>query len=171
MTPAAADDKLTGKKKPAAHQAKLHDMKAAQWTPRGSHKKQSSEMETKAMDSKGAATAPGVLIGKSVKDVEQLGFDLYDASQNYTVDYLFGGLDGAPLIEKIMEFFAVEELDVLPWFFDDSGSMCRTIVRSPLSRPIQERTVTRYMQRVLQEGLSQRVAGLLGGVHCTCTQL
>ena len=76
------------------------------------------------------------------------------------MDFLFGGLDGAPLVEKIMEFFVVEEKDHLPWFFEDeSGAMCRSIVRSPMSRPIQERTVARYKQRVLQEGLSQRVAG------------
>ena len=102
----------------------------------------------------------GVLTGKDPKDKFNLGFDLYDESQNYSVEYLFGGLDGAPLVDAILEWFVQEEVPHLPWFFtDSSGSTCRTIVRSPLSRKIQERTVARYKARIFAEGLSQRVAG------------
>ena len=135
-------------------QKRLEDMKAAKWTSRTPLVQMESEVPK------------GILVDKGIDDVPRLGFDLYDASQNYSVDYLFGGLDGAPLIDKIMEFFVVEEKDTLPWFFEDaSGTMCRSIIRSPLSRPIQERTVARYKQRVLQEGLSQRVAGWQMGFH------
>ncbi len=102
----------------------------------------------------------GILTGKDPKDKFNLGFDLYDETQNYSVEYLFGGLDGAPLVDAILEWFVQEEVPHLPWFFtDSSGSACRTIVRSPLSRKIQERTVARYKARIFAEGLSQRVAG------------
>ncbi|CAJ1390829.1 unnamed protein product [Effrenium voratum] len=59
-----------------------------------------------------------------------------------------------------MDWFLDKELTSLPWYFEsDDGSKCRTIVRSPLSREIQEKTVTNYMVRMRREGLSQRVAG------------
>ena len=108
---------------------------------------------------------PGLLTGKDPKvDKDKLGgVNIYDPTLNHSVEFLFGSLDGAPLVDAIMDWFLDKELTSLPWYFEsDDGSKCRTIVRSPLSREIQEKTVTNYMVRMRREGLSQRVAGRPG---------
>ena len=79
--------------------------------------------------------------------------DLYENVTN--IQQLFGSLQGAALLEKCLEFYQADELDI-PWFSDDGT---RTVVRSELSRPIQEATVSRYMTRIWNEGLSQMVSG------------
>lgn len=105
------------------------------------------------------ATA-GILTGKDPKtDKATLPVNIYDSDPNLSVEYLFGSLDGAPLVDAILEWFQVEENDV-PWYFEaPDGSQRRAIQKVPLSREIQENTVLCYKQRMLVEGLSQRVAG------------
>ncbi|CAE7569950.1 unnamed protein product [Symbiodinium sp. CCMP2592] len=49
----------------------------------------------------------------------------------------------AALLEKCLEFYQADELDI-PWFSDDGT---RTVVRSELSRPIQEATVSEAIFR------------------------
>ena len=101
------------------------------------------------------AAAAGRLTGKVPGSA--LDFDLYDGS--HTIESLFGqSLSGAALLESILAWYVDTEQDV-PWFAADST---RTVVRSPLSRPLQDVTVCRYMDRIRDEGLSQIVAGRAG---------
>ena len=93
----------------------------------------------------------GLLSNKTRTDVKDS--DLYENVTN--IQQLFGSLQGAALLEKCLEFYQADELDI-PWFSDDGT---RTVVRSELSRPIQEATVSRYMTRIWNEGLSQMVSG------------
>ena len=112
-----------------------------------------------AVDAGGKPT--GILTGKiPKKDIDKLGINLFDASQNLSVEYLFGALDGAPLVDAILDWFTDADLDVGWYFSAGDGSTCRSIQRSPHSRELQERTVQIYKERICREGLSQRVAGL-----------
>lgn len=121
------------------------------------------EMELPGKPEKASGSVAGVLTGKDPHQKFNLDFDLFDATQNYSVEYLFGNLEGAPLVDSILEWFVVEEANIPFYFTDTGGTVCRTIVRSPLSRPIQEKTVSVYKQRIFKEGLGQRVAGVVSG--------
>ncbi|OLP38507.1 hypothetical protein AK812_SmicGene48831, partial [Symbiodinium microadriaticum] len=87
-----------------------------------------------------AASAParpdppsGSLSKKSPSDVKDA-----DLFENVTsIQQLFGNLQGAALLERCLEFYQVDEVDV-PWYTSDGT---RTVIRSELSRPIQEATV------------------------------
>jgi hypothetical protein len=103
----------------------------------------------------------GILTGLNPKtDMNKLPEDIFNAEANLTVEYLFGSLDGAPLVDAILEWFTDTTLENLPWYFSTGDDApCRSIQRHPLSRKIQEKTVQLYKRRVAAEGLSQRVAG------------
>ena len=103
----------------------------------------------------------GILTGLNPKtDMSKLPEDIYNAEANLSVEYLFGSLDGAPLVDVILEWFTDTTLENLEWYFTaGDGAPCRSIQRHPLSRKIQEKTVQLYKRRVAAEGLSQRVAG------------
>ena len=85
-----------------------------------------------------------------------LGFDLYDPQ--ISIEFLFGSLSGAALLEAILKWYQDTEMDV-PWFSDAPEGPVRNVVRSPLSRDLQECTVAAYAERIKEEGLSQIVAG------------
>ena len=99
----------------------------------------------------------GRLTHKTRGDVKAC--DLYENVTN--IQDLFGSLQGAALLEKTLSFYQVDERDI-PWYSDDGS---RTVVRSELSRPIQQATVSRYQARIYKEGLSQMVSG--HALHCS----
>lgn len=104
----------------------------------------------------GAGSFAGMLTGKKLGDSD-LGCDPF--CPDSTVEQLFGNLDGGPLVDAICEFYRVDEKTV-PWFIkSENGEMVRTMQRSSWSRELQEDTLCQYKQRILNEGLSQRVAG------------
>ena len=84
-----------------------------------------------------------------------LDFDLYDPG--HSIDSLFGQAHtGAALLESILAWYLDSEQDVT-WFADGGGDRwCAH------SRPLQEVTVSRYADRIREEGLSQIVAGRAG---------
>ena len=85
------------------------------------------------------------------------GCDPFKASA--TVEELFGSLSGAQLLDSIVEFYGDGVVD-FEWYGKNSdGEACRALVRSPLSRNIQEGTVQAYMRKILEDGLSQAVSG------------
>ena len=86
-----------------------------------------------------------------------------------SIEYLFGSLTGGPLVEAILSWYQVCELDV-PWFSQNTGTgeAVRNVIRSPLSRELQQCTVAAYAERIQREGLSQIVAGsAYRRAHCT----
>lgn len=116
---------------------------------------------TKAKASKSVAAAsskpPGKLLDK--QPGAALDFNLYDP--HCQLEDLFGDLAGAALLERILLWYQESELDGLPWYSEDGSSKNRNVVKSPLSRDLQESTITRYMTRIFTEGLSQVVSGKL----------
>ena len=118
---------------------------------------QAKAKAAKASAWKNAVPVPGKLTG--VAPGAALQFDLYDPS--LTIEVLFGNtLSGASLLEAILSWYLDAELDV-PWFTEGEtgGPGTRNVIRSPLSRDLQECTVARYVERIKEEGLSQIVAG------------
>ena len=104
--------------------------------------------------------AKGLLDDRTPAQLLIQGIDVSDGSK-YTCKDLFGDLTGASLMDAIWEKFGVGEQDV-EWFYKtDGGEQARTIMRSPLSRQIQESTCSEYMQRLYREGLSQLASGCL----------
>ncbi|CAK9107954.1 unnamed protein product, partial [Durusdinium trenchii] len=102
--------------------------------------------------------AKGLLDDRTPAQLLIQGIDVSDGSK-YTCKDLFGDLTGASLMDAIWEKFGVGEQDV-EWFYKtDGGEQARTIMRSPLSRQIQESTCSEYMQRLYREGLSQLASG------------
>ena len=83
-------------------------------------------------------------------------FALYDPQ--ISIEFLFGSLSGAALLEAILKWYQDTEMDV-PWFSDAPECPVRNVVRSPLSRDLQECTVAAYAECIKEEGLSQIVAG------------
>ena len=103
------------------------------------------------------AEAEGVLHGLRPGSTLPVTVNLYDP--NNTLERLFGSLAGGPLIEAILMWYQVAEMDVA-WFSDNAGDVpSRNVVRSPLSRELQECTVSAYADRIQKEGLTQIVAG------------
>lgn len=106
----------------------------------------------------------GLLIDNTVSELLQKGIDPSDAK--WSCQDLFGNLSGAALLDAIYEKFGCGEKDI-SWFSeggkDANGKpiLIRNIVRSDLSRPIQESTATTYKQRLYKEGLSQLASGHL----------
>ena len=85
-------------------------------------------------------------------------FNLYNPT--HSLEFLFGDLSGAALLEQILLWFQEVELDSLSWYSHDGQSCNRNILKAPQSRDIQEGTVNRYISRIYNEGLSQVVSGL-----------
>lgn len=110
----------------------------------------------------------GILTGLDPAKDKAKVMHIYNKDANHSVEYLFGSLDGAPLVDAILQWFGDCEME-LPWFFTDDSDGCayRTIQRHPLSRKIQEKTVLRYKNRILSEGLSQLVSGRVSGLCWT----
>ena len=120
--------------------------------PMGSRTSKSKEQERHG--------AKGLLDDRTPAQLLIQGIDVSDGSK-YTCKDLFGDLTGASLMDAIWEKPGVGEQDV-EWFYKtDGGEQARTIMRSPLSRPIQESTCSEYMQRLYREGLSQLASGCL----------
>ena len=113
----------------------------------------------------GTSSAPrGLLVGVMPHEVVQRGIDLYDPE--LTVEDLWGPNPpaGAALLEAVLSFYSDGTHDV-PWYHDatqsnGSASRARSIVRSPLSRELQEATVQNYTDRIFRESISQVAAGL-----------
>ena len=103
----------------------------------------------------GSSNVSGVLQGKLIgkKPTDLLDFDPY--SPNVVISELFGELNGAALLDAIVDYYGVGTRDI-PWHSSDGT---RNLIRSPLSREIQEGTVQEYVQRILKDGLSQKVSG------------
>ena len=97
----------------------------------------------------------------------QRGIDLFRSE--LSVEDLWGPAppSGAAFLEAVLSFYQDGVCDV-PWFFQaagdsqgDSTGLARAIVRSPLSREIQESTVQNYKERIFWESISQVAAGFL----------
>ena len=80
-------------------------------------------------------------------------------SPSVSVEELFGTLSGGPLLDKILEFFGDGLVDFQWYAVSAEGEKVRSLVRSPLSRSIQEGTVQAYMRKIIDDGLSQAVSG------------
>ncbi len=115
-------------------------------------------------DSKMMQKQRGILADSCVSELLARGIDVTDAK--YSCTDLFGSLTGAALMDAIYEKFGAGEHDIA-WFSetgkdaDGKPVLVRNIVRSELSRPIQEATATTYKQRLYKEGLSQLASGNL----------
>jgi hypothetical protein len=95
----------------------------------------------------------GILLGKERTDDNlKIAF-----ASSGSLELLFGDSKGALLIDTIFSWFGDGVVDV-PWYLN--GSRC--IIPSPLNRQIQETVCESYKDRILDEGLSQDVAGILG---------
>ena len=97
----------------------------------------------------------GLLIGREVGSVDFSSF-----RPEISLEELFGSeVSGAALLESMLMWFQDVELPTLPWYTQDGQTFNRNILRAPQSRAIQESTVSRYMSRIYDEGLSQVVSG------------
>ena len=125
-----------------------------------------AEVEPESVPPLGLAPAKkdGLLTDSTVAKLLEKGVDVTESK--YTCQDLFGSLSGAALLDAIYDKFGAGEHDI-EWFTpagkDSEGkiTMARTIVRSDLSRPIQESTASTYKQRLYKEGLSQLASGSL----------
>ena len=128
-----------------------------------SDKNAEASVGVKSEPSRNAVTAscPGKLTGKTAGS--DPGFDIFDSSN--TIDMLFGSLSGAALLESILAWFVESEMDIAWYSQPEEGATAqvRNVINSPLSRDLQEATVARYMERIVDEGLSQIVAGTSEG--------
>ena len=98
-----------------------------------------------------------MLAGRKPGDALPSGLNPFDPA--VTIEELFGNMSGAPLLDAILEFYGDGLVD-LDWYAKDKdGSVIRSMVRSPLSRCIQEGTVQCYMKKILDDGFSQAVSG------------
>ena len=109
----------------------------------------------------------GLLHGVQPHEVVQRGIDLF--RPELSVEDLWGASPptGAAFLEAVLSFYGDGVHDV-PWFFQSAGDgenvssgLARSIVRSPLSREIQEATVQNYKERIFRESISQVAAGFL----------
>eukprot|EP00435_Cladocopium_sp_Y103_P053958 s1602_g17.t1 len=108
----------------------------------------------------------GLLDNVTVAQLLDKGINVADSK--YSCEDLFGSLTGAALLDAIYDKFGAGEHDVA-WYTSasDGGKPIRNVVRSSLSRPIQESTCANYMQRMYKEGLSQLASGHLAVQHCS----
>ena len=116
-----------------------------------------------------AVKKKGLLDNATVAQLLEKGINAADAK--YSCEDLFGSLTGAALLDAIYDKFGAGEHDVA-WYTKpgDGGKPFRNVVRSSLSRPIQESTCANYMQRMYKEGLSQFASGHLAVEHATVQQ-
>ncbi|CAE7539367.1 unnamed protein product [Symbiodinium sp. CCMP2592] len=118
---------------------------------------------TKSSSPGEAAQSRGLLEGVAPHEVIQKGIDLFDPS--LTVEALWGSTppSGGALLEAVLAFYSDGCHDV-PWYYNETSDggpskKARSIVRSPLSRELQEATVQSYADRVIRESISQVAAG------------
>ena len=62
----------------------------------------------------------GILWGKSVEQVKDMGIDLADP--NPDIPYLLGDLSGAVFLEQVFKFWGDGECEFIPWFYDDAST-------------------------------------------------
>ena len=108
----------------------------------------------------------GLLCGVKPEHVMTSGINIFDPK--LSVEDLWGDvpLSGGALLEHVLAYYSDGELDV-PFFqnvtSEDSGQRgshrIRSVVKSPLSRELQESTVECYKQRIFTESISQLAAG------------
>jgi hypothetical protein len=119
-------------------------------SPKKSLPSPSQRRSDKSSKNKGAR---GILLDKERTDDNlKIAF-----ASSGSLELLFGDTKGAPLIDAIFFWFGDGVVDV-PWYSNGS----RGIIPSPLNRQIQETVCESYKDRILDEGLSQDVAGILG---------
>lgn len=123
------------------------------------------------------ANRKGLLNGVKPENVASSGINIFDP--RLSVEDLWGDetpLSGSALLDHVLMYYGDGEMDV-PFFqvvnSDDSkgahgsGSSegitsnhgVRSVVKSPLSRELQESTVECYKQRIFAESISQLAAG------------
>lgn len=112
----------------------------------------------------------GLLKGISPDQVASSGVNIYDP--NLTVEQLWGedaALSGGALLDHVLAYYSDGQKDI-PFFYTPSeipqGSestnlpqKARAVVKSPLSRELQESTVESYKKRIFLESISQVAAG------------
>ena len=118
----------------------------------------------------------GLLDGIRPDQAQQSGLEIYHAG--LTLEDLFGEgkvPTGGALLDQVLAIYGDGHINV-PWFVCAEGSssnaggapetsggsdrkMIRSIVRSPLSRELQQSTVEAYKDRILAESISQVAAG------------
>ena len=100
-----------------------------------------------------------------------------------TVEELYGedsAPTGAALLDCVLDVYGDGYLEVVPWFVTAGSSArsvdppqasgeggpkkIRAIIRSPLSRQLQESTVECYKNRIFNESISQVAAGVLSTI-------
>ena len=91
----------------------------------------------------------GLLVG--VEPGSILNFDIFNPTLD--VDALFAPTKGDQLFRFIKQWFG-DKLEHQPLWFEVDGQTQRAIVKSPLSRKLQESTLVVYGARQLEEGLS-----------------
>ena len=92
-------------------------------------------------------------------DPKLASINIYDAS--LTPEDLWGAdtcPSGGALLDAVLSYYGVGTQNV-PWFTIGESGQTRSIIRSPLSRELQESTVESYKQRIFNESISQVAAG------------
>ena len=111
-----------------------------------------------------SAVKKGLLAGVRPEQVKAKNIDLYKPT--LTVEDLWGTENtptGGNLLDLVLAFYQDEIRDVPFYYEDENGCKARTMIRSPLSREIQDSTVESYKQRILRESISQVAAGVYWG--------
>ncbi|CAK9003978.1 unnamed protein product [Durusdinium trenchii] len=102
----------------------------------------------------------GLLKGISPDQVASSGVNIYDP--NLTVEQLWGedaALSGGALLDHVLAYYSDGQKDI-PFFYTPSEiPQARAVVKSPLSRELQESTVESYKKRIFLESISQVAAG------------
>ena len=132
-------------------------------------------MPAPSPNKKGSSLAQGLLTGVRPTEVAARGINIYDPK--LTPEALWGPdpPQGGAFLDLVLDFYSEGEHDI-PFFFylnnssggdgggdaDGNGGglqRMRAIVKSPLSRALQQSTVESYKQRIFKESISQVAAG------------
>ena len=131
--------------------------------------------------SSGHEPRKGLLDGIRPDQAQQSGLEIYHS--NLTLEDLFGEgkvPTGGALLDQVLAIYGDGHINV-PWFVPaegdsggngpeksgaNDGKMIRSIVRSPLSRELQQSTVEAYKDRILAESISQVAAGRIELRRC-----
>lgn len=65
------------------------------------------------------------------------------------------------MLDLVLQFYGDGVQDVPFFFTNNEGEQERSVIRSPLSRELQDSTVQCYKERILRESISQVAAGHL----------
>ena len=106
------------------------------------------------------ATKKGLLQGVRPEEIAAKCIDIYNPT--LTIEDLWGSENpptGGHLLDLVLSYYQGETVDVPLYHETADGVKARSVVRSPLSREIQESTVESYKQRIFRESISQVAAG------------